>query len=146
MRDLPFLNQALSVEAVGFRPWEGHSLGVLITPWFMSLILLPHDSAAWRSAVVGDAVTYAFPAGEFEFIAAREDGIGEFQSCSLFSPVLEFVDQASARLTAEAALRALFEGGQQAPSARLEAALTAPMSKRDFLRGGFRPANDESRG
>jgi len=146
MRGLPFLNHALAVEAVGFRPWEGRSLGVLITPWFMSLVLLPHDPAAWRSAVVGDAITYAFPAGEFEFIEACEDDIGEFQSCSLFSPLLEFADQASARMTAEAALQALFDEDQQAPSARLEAALAAPMSKRDFLRGGFRPADDESRG
>ena len=35
------LNPALSVEAVGFRPWDEHWLGVLVTPWFMNLWLMP---------------------------------------------------------------------------------------------------------
>lgn len=146
MRDLPFLNRALAVEAVGFREWEGRWLGVLITPWFMNLALLPLDARAWRSAAGGDAVSYVFPAGDFEFISACEEGVGEFQSCSLFSPVVEFADQASARLTAEGVLKALFDGAHSAPAAGLEAALSAPMSKRDFLRGGRRPDGDEHRG
>ena len=32
MQDMPFLNTALQVEAVGFRAWEEHQVGVLITP------------------------------------------------------------------------------------------------------------------
>ena len=40
MQGLPFINPALSVEAVEVGPWNGHWLGVLITPWFMYLMLL----------------------------------------------------------------------------------------------------------
>ena len=45
MEGLDFVNPALSVEAVAFAPWQGHWLGVLITPWFMNLILAPRDTA-----------------------------------------------------------------------------------------------------
>ncbi len=40
MRGLPIVNPALAVEAVGFAPWEGHWLGVMVTPWFINLTLL----------------------------------------------------------------------------------------------------------
>jgi [NiFe] hydrogenase assembly HybE family chaperone len=134
MRGLPFVNERLAVEAVGFRRWNGRWLGVLITPWFMNLVLLPDDApdARWQSLRHGAAAAYEFPAGVFEFIGGHEAAIGEFQSCSLFSPVFEFADQATARATAEAALAALFDAQN-----RREPGVDAPatVSKRDFLRG-----------
>ena len=39
------VNPALAVEAVGFRPWGEHWLGILITPWFMNLVLMPRVGA-----------------------------------------------------------------------------------------------------
>lgn len=138
MRGLPFVNERLAVEAVGFREWNGRWLGVLITPWFMNLVLLPDDApgARWQPLGQGASAAYAFPAGVFEFIGAREDAVGEFQSCSLFSPMFEFADQATARLAAEAALAALFEAPDRVRDA-------APVSKRDFLLG--RVADREER-
>jgi len=41
MRDLPIVNSRLAVEAVGFEQWEDKDLGILITPWFMNLVLFP---------------------------------------------------------------------------------------------------------
>ena len=35
-RDMPFYNERLGVEAVGFQAWDGDVIGVLITPWFLS--------------------------------------------------------------------------------------------------------------
>lgn len=116
MHGLPFINGALEVEAVGFVRWREHWLGALVTPWFMNLVMLPDDPRRWTSVPVGDSCSYAFPAGVFEFIAGFEPQVGEFQSCSLFSPMFEFQDQASARLTAHEALRALFDiGNAQQP-------------------------------
>lgn len=155
MQGLPFLNPALRVEAVGLRRWEGRWLGVLVTPWFMSLVLLPDVPAAWQHAALGKSVAYALPAGVFQFIGGHEPGLGEYQSCSLFSPVFEFADQDGARATAQAALAALFDAGSRAglegpgtPAATRHAAdapavlpVEAPrpaLSKRDFLRGRWR--------
>jgi [NiFe] hydrogenase assembly HybE family chaperone len=150
MQGLPFLNPALAVEAVGFRPWESHWLGVLITPWFMNLMLMPREPEGWRAAAPGDSVAYAFPAGAFEFIAGRDDAVGDYQACSLFSPMFEFQDQQSALLTAAAALQALFDetlctrGASNDPVDKPPADGAAPMSKREFLRGGFVPDARES--
>ena len=149
MRGLPFVNGALDVEAVGFVRWHEHWLGALVTPWFMNLVMLPGDPRHWTSLPVGESCSYAFPAGVFDFIAGFEPQVGEFQSCSLFSPMFEFEDQESARLTAQEALRALFDVGnaQQPDEGSTPIAASPdpvalpvsapPLSKRDFLRGDF---------
>ncbi len=152
MKGLSFVNPALAVEAVGFAPWQGHWLGVMLTPWFMNLVLAPRDAAAWRSLPQGEKRCYRFPAGDFDFIGARDELAGDYQLCSLFSPVLQFDDQPSARMVAQLARDALFDAAnaepREMPVANLSpardagpanhgplASLTAPQSKRDFLRG-----------
>jgi [NiFe] hydrogenase assembly HybE family chaperone len=128
MRDVPILNSALSVACVGMRPFADGWLSVLVTPWFINLIALPADEAseqAWSRAAAGTKLTRQFPAGAFEFICASEDGIGPYQMCSLFSPVLEFESQEFALATAEASLSALFDAGLDPASG--EAAKQAPV-------------------
>lgn len=143
MADVPILNRDLTVEAVGFQEWQGHWLGILITPWFMNLMLLPGHESDWSSVPAGKSRMWRLPAGEYEFIAGFEPDLGEYHSCSLFSPVLEFVDQEAARLTAQAALAAILKPDDRratrggGPISTLEENLDAPMSKRDFLVGRF---------
>ena len=161
MLDMPMVNPALSVEAVGFQPWHEHWLGILITPWFMNLMLLPRVSANWQPIAERESRHYVFPAGVFEFIGGRDPVLGDYQACSLFSPMFEFADQAGAHATAAAALAALFDvasrdRGEVAalqPADRaaqgdvLPGAVPAPaarvLSKREFL---FRPAARADRG
>jgi [NiFe] hydrogenase assembly HybE family chaperone len=161
MQGLPFVNPALRVEAVGFRRWDGRWLGVLITPWFMNLMLVPDADASWHHVRYGDSVSYALPAGVFEFISAREPLLGDYQSCSLFSPVFEFADPDGARATAVAALAALFDArshaGAEGPGTALagtaapavaavphgDAAPVPAVSKRDFLRGRWHASRGE---
>lgn len=69
MQGVPVLNEMLQVEAVGFTSWRGHCLGVLITPWFMNLMLLPNEGDEWKHLPVGKKVTHLFPSGPYEFIA-----------------------------------------------------------------------------
>jgi [NiFe] hydrogenase assembly HybE family chaperone len=155
MQGLDFVNPALEVEAVGFAPWEDHWLGVMLTPWFMNLTLLPRELGKWQPLPLGDKRSYRFPAGSYDFIGATDAAVGEYQSCSLFSPVLEFPDQATARLVAQLAREALFDArnaetseypaanlvpaaasaSAPGPLAELQERVEAPMSKRDFLRG-----------
>ena len=144
MHDVPMVNPALAVEAVGFRPWSDHWLGVLVTPWFMNLMLLPRVVAKWQAIAAGQSRHYVFPAGVFEFIGARDDELGDYQACSLFSPMFDFANPAGARDTAAAALTALFDAAHRqaadTPSAAAGAPAAArpaaqPLSKRDFLFG-----------
>ncbi len=162
MMGLPFLNDALDVEAVAFAPWNGSWLGVMVTPWFINLMLVPREPDAWKPLAFGDKRTYRFPAGPYEFIGGDDALIGPYQSCSLFSPVPEFEDHATAVMVAALAREALFDASHAevpeypqgdltpkdagpGPLARLEAELDAPLSKRDFLRGRFLPSGDDDR-
>ena len=167
MEGLPIVNAALAVEAVGFAPWQGRWLGVMVTPWFMNLVLTPQDPAAWHPLAQGEKRPYRFPAGVYDFIGANDVLAGEYQFCSLFSPVLQFDDQDSARRVAELARTALFDAenaervdmpvgnltpqpdldsAAPGPLARLEAALEQPQSKRDFLRGRWTDQDRDHRG
>lgn len=148
MADVPILNPALSVEAVGFTRWRDHWLGIVITPWFMNLVLVPGTVESWQSVAPGQRLFRKFPSGDFAFLGSDEAEVGEFQSCSLFSPMAQFADQAGARDVAHAALEALLREPAAAQAAipphaaaledPKQAALERPMSKREFLGGVFR--------
>jgi [NiFe] hydrogenase assembly HybE family chaperone len=155
MEGLNFVNPAIDVEAVAFAPWESHWLGAMVTPWCINLMLLPRDTAGWTSLPQGKKLRYCFPAGEYEFISSRDEAVGEYQMCSLISPVLELPDHATACQVAELARAALLDPanapvpeGPKAdadadadlppgPIAQIREHATAPLSKRDFLRGRF---------
>jgi [NiFe] hydrogenase assembly HybE family chaperone len=109
MTGMPVLNPALEVQAVGFRVWENCCLGVLITPWFMNLMLLPLDGDVWEELPSGTKINRSFPSGTYEFMLGEEEVIGRYQMCSLFSPVFEFQNQEAAVVTAEAVLEGLMD-------------------------------------
>ncbi|MCF6209603.1 MAG: [NiFe]-hydrogenase assembly chaperone HybE [Gammaproteobacteria bacterium] len=109
MVDIPILNPRLEVRAVGFQDWDGHWLGVLITPWFMNLMLLPGEGKIWPEMATGDKLSHVLPSGRYEFIVGDENDIGQYQMCSLFSPMFEFEDQAAVVATAEAVMAAIFD-------------------------------------
>ena len=131
MAGLPIANPALAVEAVGFTVWEGDSVGVLITPWAINLMILPGDPAVPAGPNDGLARPRRFPSGVYEFHAGHLDGLGAYQSCSLFSPPTGFADPESARAVALEIMGLLFQ-----PEAAL-APPSAQLSRRSFLRGQF---------
>lgn len=114
MHDVPILNPALNVEAVDFQRWQRHWLGVLVTPWCMSLLLVPGSADDWVLAGDNQRRFLKFPAGDFAFLDSHEDDLGSFQSCSLFSPMGAFANQAQAVQTARASLLALMAPQAQA--------------------------------
>jgi len=121
MQGVPVLNQALAVEALGFVRIHAEWTGILITPWFMNLLLLPTNASEWIANTPGNKFEYAFPYGVFEFTIAHKTQLGCYAQCSLFSPMFQFQNQDDARNAAQAAFQAL---------------LTAPkLSRRDLLRG-----------
>lgn len=138
MRDLPINNPALQVEAVGFKRWEGHWLGALITPWTLSLLIVPTTPPV----PVGTSATWRFPSGPYEFLGGHREPLGHYQACSLFSPPAEFSSQDQARQMALACLEALFHPEDSAESretARL-AGRPARYSRRAFLLGKTGPS------
>ncbi len=144
MQDVPILNTALQVEAVNFHAWQSEWLGIMITPWFMNLMLLP-QSDNWMDLPEGSKQIHQFPSGNYEFVVGVEKEIGKYQACSLFSLVFQFEDHASAVATARACLDALMrtEGREVLGSEPMvedeQRGFNAreSISRRDFLRGGF---------
>ena len=149
MHGLPILNSQLAVEAVGFVAFEGLWLGVLITPWFMNLMLLS-GSAPCPKVAEGKFQTWQFSSGILKFSGDFAAELGAYQSCSLFSVMGAFSNQEEARTAAQTVMHNLFSGqintdseSEQTqpagPFAEIKAVIAAPMSKRDFLRGSFLP-------
>ncbi len=117
MRDVPLVNKALRVEAVGFRRIEGGVLGVLVSPWFMNLILLP-DEADQSTCVPGQKEVITFPSGAYEFIHNTREMTGPYKACSLFSPMGDFTRQKDATDVAAAVMVALFDPAHRANTDR----------------------------
>ncbi|WP_018391455.1 [NiFe]-hydrogenase assembly chaperone HybE [Ancylobacter sp. FA202] len=109
MRGMPIVNETLDVRAIGFRPHEGGVIGVLVTPWFMNIVLIPGPGDDWSRLVVGARTRLDFPSGPYEFIGANRPETGPYKACSLFSPMFEFTSMLQAEETARAALAALFD-------------------------------------
>lgn len=151
MADVPVLNPALCVQAVGFEPEstdadpESLALGVLLTPWFMNLIRLPLRPAVLLAP--GAHAPRQVGAQQLDFIGAQEAWLGagplaRYEACSLYSPMFEFADQAAAVATATEVLRLLRSAGpapNPVPLARQAAPATVdagPLpARRGFLFG-----------
>ena len=127
MAHLPLCNPALEVEAVAFRPWQGGSVGVLITPWCMNLVYLPGPGPIWKKVHPGMEEILAFPSGHYVFLVAREatlgSNLGAYLTSSLFSPMFEFSGMGEARAVAESVMAEIFS---EAPAPEGEPAAWRP--------------------
>jgi len=146
MLDIPILNPALSVEAVGFREWEGHWIGILVTPWMINLVLLSGQESQLIPLALDEKKMWEFPSGEYEFMGLNEPALGTCHICPLISPVTEFASHDEALAVAQGIISALFaedtrnnELATRIDEARLkgEAISQQNISRRDFLRMPF---------
>lgn len=150
MAGLPICNDALRVQAVGFREWQGHWLGVLVTPWTISLMLMQGDDVPLQVLGADEKMNWEFPSGEYEFMGLNEAALGACQMCSLISPVASIECHEDAVDIAGQVMEALFvkkdsatnydaDHNLTAETARLKHEPTSaePVSRRDFLRGNF---------
>lgn len=130
VQDLPIYHHKLQVEAVGFQrlnPTEW--IGVLITPWFMDLLLIPDKLEPWDIHAPGKRVSRELPAKTYPFIQGGDEVLGSYLTCSLYSPMDAFDYQELARSAASAALHAALTPPE--PPA------TPEYERRAFLRGEF---------
>jgi [NiFe] hydrogenase assembly HybE family chaperone len=118
MRDVPMVNKMLSVEAVGFRMHEGRPLGVLLSPWFMNLVILPGAEEDWSTLTPGAKEVIGFPSGEYEFIHMVRDMVGGYKACSLFSMMGDFHTQKQAVEVGQSVMQELFKPENRAETNR----------------------------
>jgi [NiFe] hydrogenase assembly HybE family chaperone len=135
MTGLPILNPELEVQAVGFRLLHGHCAGILITPWFMNLLVLPPEGDGWEEGGPGDKRHFDLPYGPCEMALCEEEMLGRYLSVSLFSPMSSFASQQQAVSTATAILQRLMTPAQ--PEHAVENAPDHEPGRRALLRGLF---------
>ncbi|QPE16878.1 hydrogenase-2 assembly chaperone [Providencia rettgeri] len=87
MHDLSFLHPTMPVHASEFALFEGQWVGVVITPWMLSAIILPGPEQYWPRRVVGDKVGLILPYGEMTYTVGELDGLTQYFACSLMSPL-----------------------------------------------------------
>lgn len=145
MAGLPVMHPGLWVEALGFAPMPDEhadpptepldlgALGVLVTPWFMNLVWLAPERTGVEPLAQGISRIRSLGTEHFGFIGAREAQAGDYEMCSLFSPMFEFASQAAARATALAVLDTL--RAATAHAAQLERPPLTPPPRRAFLFG-----------
>ena len=141
MAGVALCNPALEVEALGFRPWGDHQVGVLITPWSMVLICLPGGDPDWAASPSGTTVTLDLPSGAYDVLTAHEPGLGPYLTGSLFSPMFDFADMDQARAVAAAVMEQAFAPAapepQTAPSGPAEPTSSEPAQPRGLTRRGL---------
>ncbi|WP_421081797.1 hydrogenase-2 assembly chaperone [Serratia fonticola] len=87
MQDLPFFQPQIPVRACGFQLFERQWVGTILTPWMLSLLVLPGPEQVWQPHAVGDKLALSLPCGSVRFIVGEIAGCGQYLACSLMSPL-----------------------------------------------------------
>lgn len=87
MQDLPFFQPQIPVRACGFQLFERQWVGTILTPWMLSLMVLPGPEQVWQLYAVGDKLALSLPCGSVRFIVGEIAGCGQYLACSLMSPL-----------------------------------------------------------
>lgn len=139
MAKSPMLNLSVNVEAVGFSKWQGNHLCVVITPWFMSLYLVPEESSEQERLSIesGTITNHNFVNGSYPFNAANDEVIGVYETCTLFSSMSNFVSHDQARDVALETIRLLLGEERDPPSISGSNSPNKP-NRRELFRSAIR--------
>ncbi|WP_413742932.1 [NiFe]-hydrogenase assembly chaperone HybE [Sodalis sp. RH15] len=85
MRTLPFYRPQIPVRACGFQRYEQQWIGALLTPWMLSLLVLPGPGQLWPRRPEGSRLALALPCGNITFTLGEIDGqpLGDIDGSSL---------------------------------------------------------------
>lgn len=137
MRDLPIYNACLDVEAVGFQALGKDWVGVLITPWFMSAILLPSNKIALDNGTLGKTSLEVLPSATRAFMSGGIETVGCYKSLSIHSPMGIFTSQEDARHEARVRLTALLTPSAEIPKDAPPTPIGSPQPAPDLQRRAF---------
>ncbi|ARD38882.1 hydrogenase-2 assembly chaperone [Edwardsiella ictaluri] len=86
MHSLPFYRVGIPVSAV-MRPFDGQWIGCVLTPWMLSVVILPGPGQVWPVRKIGDRLALQLPRGNMTFMIGELPQSGQLLSCSLMSPL-----------------------------------------------------------
>ncbi|UAB77845.1 [NiFe]-hydrogenase assembly chaperone HybE [Erythrobacter sp. SCSIO 43205] len=130
MDGVPILNPALGVAMSEMQRFDAYHTGILVTPWFMNLLLFPMEAQA-SAMRVGQKRNIALPSGMYEAVWSHEDALGGYWSVSLFSPMFEFAEMDIAIETAKLSMEMMFTTPDEEDAPDFGEAMVQPGSGQD---------------
>ncbi|MBL0486652.1 hydrogenase-2 assembly chaperone [Aeromonas caviae] len=86
MQVLPFYHASMPIvaECVLF---EGQWLGCVLTPWMLSVVVLPGPDQLWPVRSNSERLALQLPCGNLTFMVGELPETGQLLACSLMSPI-----------------------------------------------------------
>lgn len=117
MQGLPIVNPDVHVRAIGFDRHGNDWLGAVVTPWSILVVLACGNRSTWEHVPVTQERTVKLPSGDYRFMGMNDPILGEYQSCSLMSPLIGIADQQTAEAIAHQALTLMRQSDVALPEA-----------------------------
>ncbi|MEL3914545.1 hydrogenase-2 assembly chaperone [Aeromonas caviae] len=86
MQALPFYHPAMPIVAQ-CTLFEGQWLGCVLTPWMLSVVVLPGPDQLWPVRSSSDRLALQLPCGNLTFMVGALPETGQLLACSLMSPI-----------------------------------------------------------
>lgn len=87
MQDLPFYRQGIECFCPKFVLFEEQWIGTVLTPWMISVLVLPGPGQTWEARELGDKLNVQLPYKALTFTVSGLEQIPQYLSCSLQSPL-----------------------------------------------------------
>lgn len=86
MQGLPFYHASMPIVAE-CTLFEGQWLGCVLTPWMLSVVVLPGPDQLWPIRSSSDRLALQLPCGNMTFMVGELPESGQLLACSLMSPL-----------------------------------------------------------
>jgi len=87
MQDLPFYRSDIPCFAPKFVLFEEQWIGTILTPWMLSVLILPGPDSYWLPRLLGEKIAVKLPYKSMTFTVSGIEQIPQYLSCSLQSPL-----------------------------------------------------------